>query len=417
MSVSDLARHASSTRLGRLPGPIASRIILTTLLGRLRGDALLVREGHSARCFGDPGARLVELTVHDPAAWSAVVGEGSVGLGRGFINGWWETPDPVGVLRILTRNLEGFDRIHARLDTLLRPVVEPTRRRRPPDHDRDRDNVRAHYDLSNDFFELMLDPTMMYSCGLFESAEATLEQASVAKIDRLCQLLELGPEDHLLEIGTGWGGLAVHAASVYGCRVTTTTISAEQFDYSRKRVAEAGLADLVEVADIDYRMLDGAYDKLVSVEMIEAVDWRDYDLFFGACSRLLRSGGLMALQAITIPDDRFDLRKDRTDFVKHYIFPGGCVPSVSAMCESMQRVSELRVRSVDEIGPDYARTLRAWRDNLAGETAALRALGLDERFERMWEFYLSFCEAGFAEEHIGDVQMVLEHRGRRRPDR
>lgn len=412
VGIADLAR----TTAGRSTLPVArgARFVIRRMLKGLRRGALMIEESGTRTRYGDQSVTPAEIVVRDPRAWQAVVSEGSVGLGRGYIHGWWDSPDPVAVLRVLTRNLEWLDRVNAATDRRLGPLLDRMRRRRlgRPSRRRDRENVRAHYDLGNEFFELMLDDTMSYSCAVFADEDTPLVDASIAKLDRICRLLDLGPDDHLLEIGTGWGGLATFAAERFGCQVTTTTVSAEQYDRARKRVAEAGLTDRVEVLDLDYRALEGSFDKVVSVEMIEAVDWREHDLFFQTCDRLLRPGGRMVLQAITIPDDRFDLRKNRTDFIKHFIFPGGCLPSRAAIAESVRRTSDLEVTDLDEIGPHYVQTLRCWRRNLDDAEDAVRALGLDERFSRMWGLYLAFCEAGFSEGHIGVVQMVLERQGR-----
>jgi cyclopropane-fatty-acyl-phospholipid synthase len=248
---------------------------------------------------------------------------------------------------------------------------------------------------------------MMYSSAIFEHPGMSLGDAQRAKLDRLCTKLGLGPSDHLVEIGTGWGGLAVHAASHYGCRVTTTTISEAQFEYAAKRVADAGLADQVTVLDRDYRELTGRFDKLVSVEMIEAVDWRQHDTFFGTCASLLETDGLMALQAITVDDRSYERAKNGTDFVREFIFPGGCIPSVEAIARSLRRATPLLVVDLEDIGAHYVETLRRWYQNVDAQRDAVTALGLDARFQRLWDFYLCYCEGAFAERHISDVQMIM----------
>jgi cyclopropane-fatty-acyl-phospholipid synthase len=269
-------------------------------------------------------------------------------------------------------------------------------------------NIAAHYDIGNDFFERFLDPTMMYSCAVFERDDMTLEEAQVAKLDRLCRKLDLKPTDHLLEIGTGWGGLALHAARRYGCRVTTTTISREQHALARDRIAAAGLSDRITLRLDDYRDLDGRYDRLVSVEMIEAVGHHYFDTFFRRCGELLLPGGTMVLQAITIDDRQYAAARDSVDFIKRHIFPGCCIPSVTAMVESTTRASSLRVVDLEDIGPHYATTLAAWRENLFANADGIRACGYPETLLRMWHFYLSYCEGGFAERALGDVQLVLQ---------
>jgi cyclopropane-fatty-acyl-phospholipid synthase len=274
-----------------------------------------------------------------------------------------------------------------------------------------RRNIAAHYDLGNDFFALFLDASMMYSCALFEDPAATLAEAQRAKLDAVCRKLALGPGDHVLEIGTGWGGFALHAASRYGCRVTTTTISRNQHELARERVRAAGLEARVTLLLEDYRDLRGRYDKLVSIEMIEAIGHQYFGEFFRRCDALLAPGGRMLLQAITIADQRYEAARDEVDFIKRYIFPGCCIPSVTALARAMTASSTLRIEHLEDIGPHYATTLARWRDNLLGNAARVRALGLPESFLRMWVFYLCYCEAGFAERALGDVQAVLRKGG------
>jgi cyclopropane-fatty-acyl-phospholipid synthase len=268
-------------------------------------------------------------------------------------------------------------------------------------------NITAHYDLNNDFFAQFLDETMMYSCAIFERENASLKEASVAKLDRMCRKLALTPEDHVLEIGTGWGSFAIHAAQQYGCRVTTTTISQEQHELAQSRVHAAGVGERVTVLLKDYRKLEGHYQKIASIEMIEAVGWEYLDGFFRKCSELLTSDGTMALQAITMADQEHERSKRSVDFIKRYIFPGGCVLSVTAMVDALTRATDMRLVHLEDITPHYAKTLRMWRERFYANLDKVRGLGFDERFVRMWEFYLAYCEGGFMERLIGDVQMVL----------
>lgn len=348
----------------------------------------------------------VAVTVHDDRAYAAVLRGGSVGLARSYAAGWWDCDDLTGLVRHLARATGG---LRSRLDRLAdhdRPLAA-LRRLRPPGAGRDRDNIHAHYDLSNEFFALMLDETMAYSCAVFERPDMTLAEAQRAKFDRLCRKLALGPDDHLVEIGTGWGGLAVHAARHYGCRVTTTTISERQRTWAAKAVVDAGVADRVTVLGAHYRELDGRFDKLVSVEMIEAVDWRQHADFFAACDRLLRPGGLMALQAIVIDDASYERAKHHADFIRALIFPGGCIPSVSAITAALARGPSLRVVDLEDIGRHYAETLLRWRANLAAAQLQVDALGFAEPFRRLWDLYLTYCAASFLERRISDVQLVL----------
>jgi cyclopropane-fatty-acyl-phospholipid synthase len=292
-------------------------------------------------------------------------------------------------------------------------LAAAAQRLRPPSKSRDRENIAAHYDLSNEFFALMLDPTMAYSCGYFAEHGMSLEAAQRAKFEMIAAKLQLGPDDHVMEIGTGWGGFAIHAAERHGCRVTTTTISEAQRSLAEKRVAEHGLADRVTVLGADYRDLEGRFDALVSIEMIEAVDWRRHDQFFATCGRLLTDEGRMALQAITIEDASYERAKLHDDFVRAMVFPGGCLPSVSTIAASVARTSNLRIVDLQDIGTHYAETLRRWRANLEEHRAAVEHLGFDETFWRFWTLYLCYCEAAFVERHISDVQVVLARPGAR----
>lgn len=384
-----------------------ARTIVQTALNRLHDGSLTVVEKGRTRAFGPGGDLAVTVTVHDERFWPAVLRKGSVGLGEAYAERWYDVDDLAGLYRIAYRNLRPWFRVRDAYANRTAPVRDlfPARSR---GKDVDRDHISAHYDVSNDFFELMLDPTMAYSCGLFDRPGMTLEEAQEAKFDRLFDLLDLGPEDHLLEIGTGWGGLAVHAALRRGCRVTTTTISAEQHDYAAKRVAQAGLTDQVTVLDVDYRDLTGTYDKVVSVEMIEAVDWRDHATFFSTLADRARPGGLVALQAIVIDDACYEWSKRHEEFIKKFIFPGGCLPSVTSIVDGAADTLRLRPLEVHQIGQHYAETLRRWQANVDDNRHAIEALGFDDRFQRIWDMYLQCCIAAYEERHVRGAHIVLE---------
>jgi cyclopropane-fatty-acyl-phospholipid synthase len=330
-----------------------------------------------------------------------------VGLGRDYADGKWDCDDLTLLTRVLNRGLRPVTAVQDRVGQAVGASTDWLRRIRPPGKQDDRNNIQAHYDVSNEFFALMLDETMMYSSAIFTEPEMDLAAAQRVKLDRLCVKLDLGPDDHVVEIGTGWGGFACHAAANYGCRVTTTTISDAQFRYASKRVVEEGLADRVTVLNRDYRDLEGTFDKLVSIEMIEAVDWRQHDTFFRTCAGLLHDRGLMALQAITVEDRSFERAKNGTDFVREFIFPGGCLPSMEAITRSLRRATPLVVVDVEDIGRHYAETLRRWDEQVTRHPDEVSALGLDDRFQRLWHFYLCYCEGAFLERHISDVQMVM----------
>jgi cyclopropane-fatty-acyl-phospholipid synthase len=396
------------------PAGLSFRGLVLPRLSGLAEGQLTLREGGASSTFGRPArdGLCAEVVVRHPGFWRRVATGGTLGAAESYAAGEWDTPDLTAVVRLIARNVATMDGLEAGLATLRRPVDAILHALRRNTRTGSRRNIAEHYDLGDDFFQLMLDPTMTYSCGVFERPHSSLEEASIAKIDRLCRMLRLGPEDHLLEIGTGWGAFAIHAASRYGCRVTTTTISANQLARARKRVADAGLSDSVNVLHTDYRDLGGRFDKLVSVEMLEAVGADYYGTFFGKCASLLEEDGLMALQTITIADARYEQHVRGVDFIKRYVFPGSNIPSITALLQAATRSSDLTLRRLDDIGPHYATTLAAWRENLARNADAVSRITV-ERFRRIWHFYLCYCEAGFAEGYLGDAQMLLARpRGR-----
>jgi cyclopropane-fatty-acyl-phospholipid synthase len=384
---------------------MTTRRAIRALLARMTVGRLTLVEDGRRDTFGG-GTPQATVVVRDPRVWPALL-RGGRGLAEAYVDGWWDSPDLPAVIELAARNMAPIDRVRRRLS----PLVEPARRLRarlaPSTPERSRDDIHAHYDLGNDLFELMLDPTMMYSGAVFERRESTLEAAQQAKLDRICAKLALGPRDHVLEIGTGWGGFAVHAALTTGCRVTTTTISREQHHAALARVRDAGVEDRVTVRLEDYRELTGRFDKLVSLEMIEAVGWRDFGTFFARCSELLVPEGSMALQAITVDDRLYDVEKASRTFIRTHVFPNGCLPSVEVLAREVARRTDLRIVDLEDITPHYAETLRRWRANVEAAAGRLDALGYDERFRRLWRLYLCWCEAGFEERRIGNVQVVL----------
>ena len=395
-----------------------SRAVLKPLLTRLRGGRLtLIEADGTVTSFGEPTDLDVTVRLRTPAVWREVTTRASTGLGASYIDGWWDTDDLTGLVRLAIRNLDVLDRIRTRWDALTDPIADRVRKLRPESKERDRRDIAAHYDLGNDFFQLFLDAeTMAYSCGLFtEAGTDDLATAQRAKIDRLLDLLALAPGDRLVEIGTGWGGLAQRAAE-RGVHVTTCTISEEQHALAVERLAAAGLGHLVDVALLDYRDLlaregDGTFDALVSVEMIEAVDWRDHPAYFATCGRLLKPGGRLALQAITVPDSRYERAKTSSDFVKEHVFPGSCLPSIEVIERGLARHTDLRVERVDAFPQDYARTLHAWNATLLARAEEARALGYDDALLRLWEFYLCYCEGAYAEEYVSLVQVLATKPG------
>lgn len=388
---------------------VAQRAVRERLMAIQRGS-LDISDGRTVDRYGTASSQhsLHEtVRVHDPRFYSEMAFGGSVGAGEAYMQGYWSTDDLTAVMRIILQNrdvLDGMETGWARLTEPVRKMLHWAARNT---RSGSRRNIRAHYDLGNDFFKLFLDPTMMYSSAIFEREGMSLEAASIAKLDRICRKLDLKPDDHVMEIGTGWGGFALHAARHYGCHVTTTTISPSQHDVARERVAAAGLNERITLLQKDYRDLTGQYDRLVSIEMIEAVGHQYYDTFFRKCSELLKPEGAMLLQAITIADQRYEAAKKSVDFIQRYIFPGSCIPSVAAMTGAVARATDMRLTDLKDIGPDYAVTLRCWRKNFFANLEQVRALGYPESFIRMWEFYLCYCEAGFIERVISDVQLLL----------
>jgi cyclopropane-fatty-acyl-phospholipid synthase len=310
------------------------------------------------------------------------------------------------IIRILLKNRSVLDGFESGIAKLVKPVQKLLHWFNRNSHSGSRKNIAAHYDLGNDFFQIWLDKKMMYSCAVFEDSESTLEEASTMKLKRICEKLQLKESDHVVEIGSGWGGFAIYAAQNYGCKITTTTISKEQFEMAKKRIAQAGLSEKITLCLDDYRDLEGQYDKLVSIEMIEAVGHKYYRDFFKKCSALLKEDGLMVLQAITIADQHYKRTIKSVDFIQKYIFPGGCLPSVTNMADVITENTNLRMINIEDIGPHYATTLKCWRDRMYENIESINTMGYTDQFIRMWHYYLCYCEGAFIERVIGDVQIT-----------
>jgi cyclopropane-fatty-acyl-phospholipid synthase len=391
----------------------SGRLAFMGALRRLRGGFLeLVEPDGRTRRFGDPRADLsAQIEVHSPGFYRAALG-GSIGLGEAYRDGIWDTDDPVALIRIASRNMRALDRWRRRLHPALAPLQRTLWRVPRNSRRAARRHISAHYDLGDDLFALFLYESMMYSSAIFPEPEATLAEAQEHRLERVCRALELNPDDHLLEIGTGWGAMAVHAASHYGCRVTTTTISTEQREGALRRIRDAGVEERVTVLLEDYRDLRGRYSKLVSLEMIEAVGWQYFDLFFRRCSELLDPDGLFFLQAIVIDDRLYEAEKAARSFSNALIFPGGCLPSVEVIQRCVARQTNMSAVWLDEIGAHYARTLELWRERFVANSDLAAELGYDEPFRRLWTLWLAMSEAGFRERRLRDVQMVFAKPGR-----
>ena len=383
---------------------VARRIVLS-LLRRLSSGQLTVLEGERRLVLGH-GSPRATVQVNSPRLWPRLL-HGSRGMAGAYMQGLWEAPDLTAVVRVAARNASTLDEWRRRVAPARVPLQAMRGIRGRNTRTRSRRDIAAHYDLGNEFFALMLDDTMMYSSAYFPRRGMTLAQASRAKLELVCDKLDLRAGDHVLEIGAGWGGFAVHAARTRGCRVTTTTISREQYEHAREWVRAAGVADRVTVLCEDYRDLRGRYGKLVSIEMIEAVGYHDFDTFFARCSNLLADDGKMLLQAIVIDDRAYEVEKASRSFIRTHIFPNGCLPSLAVIARCVAQRTDMRTVGLKDLTPHYAETLRRWRANFEAATARLEDLGYDERFRRLWRMYLAYCEAGFAERRIGVVQMTL----------
>ncbi len=401
-------RGATVSGAGRLlPLESIGRRMLLGALARLSLGRLTLVDGADRREYGVGGGPECVIRIHDHRFYTAAAFGGSLGASEAFMEGFWETDDLPGLVEILTVNYGVLASIEGPLSFLTQGINTLGYQLQRNTLAGSRRNIRAHYDLSNEFFAIFLDPSMTYSCAIFENGATTLMEAQHEKIDRACRKLALMPSDHLLEIGTGWGAMAIHAASRYGCRVTTTTISDRQHELAGQRIREAGLSDRITLLKQDYRALIGTYDKIVSIEMVEAVGAANFDGYFRACSRLLKPDGAMLLQSIVIRDQFFRRASRERDFLKKYIFPGSCLPSVQSLSASLTRATDLRSWHMEDIGPHYATTLAIWRNTFHSRLSEVRALGMDDRFIRMWDFYLAYCEGAFRARHVGDIQLLL----------
>jgi cyclopropane-fatty-acyl-phospholipid synthase len=349
----------------------------------------------------------VEIQVVDQRFYSDIAFGGTVAAGEAYMQGYWVCNNLTGLVRIMLRNRQVMDQVEGGFSLFKAPLLRLIHWLNRNSQAGSRRNIEAHYDLGNDMFKLFLDPTMMYSCAYYADDKTTLNDAATAKLKRICDKLQLSESDHLVEIGTGWGGFAIYAASHYGCKVTTTTISKQQFDVAQQRVQAAGLEDRVTLLMEDYRDLQGSYDKLVSIEMIEAVGPQYLDTYFAKCSSLLKPDGIMLIQAITIQDQFYDQAIKSVDFIQRYIFPGGFIPSVTAISNAVKKSTDIRLFQMEDIGPHYAITLRDWRQRFFDNIDQVKALGYSDQFIAMWEFYLCYCEGGFLERTLGTSHMVF----------
>ena len=385
----------------------SARKLVLAKLSNLQLCQLTLIENGKAQTFGQDSDLKATITVNDAHFYGEIAFGGSIGAGEAYMLGYWSADNLTHVIRIMCLNQSVMDTLEGGFQWLSKPLLKCLHWLNRNTADGSRKNIAAHYDLGNDFFALWLDPTMMYSAAIYADGNTDLQAASHKKLEIICQKLDLKPSDHVVEIGTGWGGFAIYAAQHYGCKVTTTTISTQQYTLAKQRVEAAKLQDKITLLLNDYRDLNGQFDKLVSIEMIEAVGHQFYDTYFAKCASLLNPNGLALIQAITIVDQRFESAKNSVDFIQRYIFPGSNIPSITALLASATKVSDLRLLDCEDIGPHYATTLAAWRVNFFNKINDVRALGYSEEFIKMWEFYLCYCEGGFAERALGDAHLLL----------
>lgn len=403
----------SSTRTAVAQMPAISRWARSIVMHQFRQlgcGQLIVREpGAEDQYFGDGDSRwpVAGIDVHDHSVWRDLLTGGGIGAAEAYVSGDWSSPDLTALLRFFTRNVDTMNTFEDRFSWLTKPALKALHWLNRNSREGSRKNISAHYDLGNDLFSLFLDPTMMYSSAVYPRQDASLDEAATYKLDLICRKLELKPDDRVIEIGTGWGGFAIHAAKHYGCHVTTTTISAEQLALARARVRLEGLEDRVTLLFDDYRDLSGQYDKLVSIEMIEAVGPQFLDSYLSQISSLLKSDGMALIQAITMPEQRYRRALKNVDFIQRYIFPGSFIPSFGAILDSVRRESDLVMTHAEDFGFHYARTLRDWSERFQDQSSQLEALGYDKAFRRLWHFYFAYCEAGFSQRAIGVNQILL----------
>ncbi|MBX3708348.1 MAG: class I SAM-dependent methyltransferase [Gammaproteobacteria bacterium] len=349
---------------------------------------------------------VANIKINRPQAYKKILLQGVLGAAEGYMEGDWDTDDLTKLIEIILKNTDVFEKLNGLTARILNYILRLTGIYQKNDMVSAKKNIISHYDLGNNFFKLFLDPSMMYSCALYEPERISLEQASIKKLETICQQLQLSPTDHLLEIGTGWGGLAIYAARKYGCKVTTTTISDKQYAHVKQEIAHLGLQNRIELLNQDYRQLKGQYTKLVSIEMIEAVGHQYFDTFFKQCNKLLKPGGLFFLQAIVINDQAYQRAKNEIDFIKRYIFPGGCLPSVNVISNCIANHTQMQLLQIRDIGKHYAITLLDWLRRFNQHTDLVKEQGFSEQFIRMWRFYFCYCAAGFKQAYISDIHAL-----------
>jgi cyclopropane-fatty-acyl-phospholipid synthase len=387
--------------------------IIHQRLSQIKDAHIIIKDGKSINKFGKPGNLSAKINILDTVFYKNIILGGTIGASESFIRGEWRSPNLTNVIRVLARNTEAQDKLENLFTLLSQPFLKVMHKLNENSVRGSKKNISRHYDLSNDFFSLFLDKNMMYSSAIYKSRKTSLEDASTNKLDVICKKLNLKKTDHVIEIGTGWGGFAIYAAKNYGCKVTTTTISIEQYKFAKQKIKEAGLGKKIKVLLKDYRLLKGQYDKLVSIEMIEAVGYQFYDEYFKIIGQLLKNDGEALIQAITIKDQRYSKAIQSVDFIQKYIFPGSCIPSITAIQNSLTSSTDLVINDIRDIGHHYARTLADWRKRFLKNKQEIRKLGFDDKFLRMWLFYFAYCEGGFEEKVISDIHLHITKPGYR----
>ena len=387
--------------------------IIHQRLSQIKDAHIIINDGKSINKYGKPGNLSAKINILDTAFYKNIILGGTIGASESFIRGEWSSPNLTNVIRVLARNTEAQDKLENLFTLLFQPFLKVMHKLNENSVRGSKKNISRHYDLSNDFFSLFLDKNMMYSSAIYKSRKTSLEDASTNKLDVICKKLNLKKTDHVIEIGTGWGGFAIYAAKNYGCKVTTTTISIEQYKFAKQKIKEAGLGKKIKVLLKDYRLLKGQYDKLVSIEMIEAVGYQFYDEYFKIIGQLLKNDGEALIQAITIKDQRYSKAIQSVDFIQKYIFPGSCIPSITAIQNSLTSSTDLVINDIRDIGHHYARTLADWRKRFLKNKQEIRKLGFDDKFLRMWLFYFAYCEGGFEEKVISDIHLHITKPGYR----
>lgn len=387
--------------------------IIHQRLSQIKDAHIIIKDGKSINKYGKPGNLSAKINILDTAFYKNIILGGTIGASESFIRGEWSSPNLTNVIRVLARNTEAQDKLENLFTLLSQPFLKVMHKLNENSVRGSKKNISRHYDLSNDFFSLFLDKNMMYSSAIYKSRKTSLEDASTNKLDVICKKLNLKKTDHVIEIGTGWGGFAIYAAKNYGCKVTTTTVSIEQYKFSKQKIKEAGLGKKIKVLLKDYRLLKGQYDKLVSIEMIEAVGYQFYDEYFKIIGQLLKNDGEALIQAITIKDQRYSKAIQSVDFIQKYIFPGSCIPSITAIQNSLTSSTDLVINDIRDIGHHYARTLADWRKRFLKNKQEIRKLGFDDKFLRMWLFYFAYCEGGFEEKVISDIHLHITKPGYR----